>query len=154
MRTEARLFTGVAAFFAVTAAGYGWFSEEPAGTAALTVAFLMAALVAFFLHVQYRKRGLRAQDRGDAEVLETAGPLDFFPPHSPWPVTVALGAVVLALGIVYGLWLALIGFGVLALAVLGLVFQYAGREAQRPNSPEEDSGSGSGAASSTSTRSP
>ncbi|MGC9378779.1 cytochrome c oxidase subunit 4 [Streptomyces sp. MH13] len=152
MRTEARLFTGVAAFFAVTAAGYGWFSEEPAGTAALTVAFLMGSLVAFFLRVQYRKRGLRAQDRGDAEVLDTAGPLDFFPPHSPWPVTVALGAVVLALGIVYGLWLALIGVGVLALAVLGLVLQYAGREAQRPTSPEEDSGSG--AASSTSTRSP
>lgn len=30
MRTEAHLFTGVAVFFAVTAAGYGWFSEEPA----------------------------------------------------------------------------------------------------------------------------
>ncbi|GAA5205926.1 MULTISPECIES: cytochrome c oxidase subunit 4 [Streptomyces] len=152
MRTEARLFTGVAAFFAVTAAGYGWFSEEPAGTAALTIAFLMASLVAFFLRVQYRKRGLRAQDRGDAEVLETAGPLEFFPPHSPWPIVTALGAVVLALGIVYGLWLALIGFGVLALAVLGLVFQYAGRGAQRSSSPEDDSGPDS--VSPTSTRSP
>ncbi|MFH8977019.1 cytochrome c oxidase subunit 4 [Streptomyces sp. NPDC017890] len=155
MRTEARLFTGVAAFFAVTAAGYGWFSHEPAGTAALTVAFLMASLVAFFLRVQYRKRGPRAQDRGDAEVLDTAGPLGFFPPHSPWPITAALGAVVLGLGIVYGLWLALIGFGVLALAVFGLVFQYAGRDAQRFSSPGEESGSGSsGPASSTSTRSP
>ncbi len=153
MRTEARLFTGVAAFFAVTGAGYGWFSHEPAGTAALTVAFLMASLVAFFLRVQYRKKGLRAQDRGDAEVLDTAGPLDFFPPHSPWPVTTALGAVVLALGIVYGLWLALIGFGVLAFAVLGLVFQYADRDAQRSSSPVEEADS-SGAASSTSTRSP
>jgi NAD(P)-dependent dehydrogenase (short-subunit alcohol dehydrogenase family) len=38
MRTEARLFTGVAVFFAVTAAGYGWFSEEPAGTAVLAIA--------------------------------------------------------------------------------------------------------------------
>ncbi|MFD4263850.1 cytochrome c oxidase subunit 4 [Streptomyces sp. NPDC058534] len=152
MRTEARLFTGVAAFFAVTAATYGWFSHEPAGTAALTIAFLMASLVAFFLHVQYRKRGLRAQDRGDAEVLDTAGPLDFFPPHSPWPITAALGAVVLALGIVYGLWLALIGFGVVALAVFGLVFQYADRDAQRSSSPEDDSGSDS--VSSTSTRSP
>ncbi|MFC8869044.1 cytochrome c oxidase subunit 4 [Streptomyces sp. NPDC057148] len=153
MRTEARLFTGVAAFFAVTAAGYGWFSHEPAGTAALTVAFLMASLVAFFLRVQYRKKGLRAQDRGDAEVLDTAGPLDFFPPHSPWPITTALGAVVVALGIVYGLWLALIGFGILALAVLGLVLQYAGRDAQRSSSPGEEADS-SGASSATSTRSP
>ncbi|MFI8951560.1 cytochrome c oxidase subunit 4 [Streptomyces sp. NPDC053750] len=155
MRTEARLFTGVAAFFAVTAAGYGWFSHEPAGTAALTVSFLMAALVAFFLRVQHHKRGLRAQDLGDAEVVDAAGPLDFFPPHSPWPITAALGAVVLALGIVYGLWLALIGFGVLALAVFGLVFQYADRGAQRSSSREEaDRGPGSGSVSSTSTRSP
>ncbi|GAA3990600.1 cytochrome c oxidase subunit 4 [Streptomyces marokkonensis] len=152
MRTEARLFTGVAAFFAVTAAAYGWFSEEPAGTAALTLAFLMGSLIAFFLRVQYRRRGLRAQDRGDAEVLDTAGPLDFFPPHSPWPPAAAFGAIVLALGIVYGLWLALIGFGVLALAVFGLVFQYADRDPQRSNSPEDDSRSGPG--SSTSTRSP
>ncbi|MGW5201943.1 hypothetical protein [Streptomyces spiralis] len=28
MRTGARLFTGVALFFAVTAAGYGWWSAE------------------------------------------------------------------------------------------------------------------------------
>jgi membrane protein implicated in regulation of membrane protease activity len=151
VRTEARLFTGVALFFAATAMLYGWWSAEPAGTAALTVAFLMASLVAFFFRVQHHKRGPRAQDLDDAEVADSAGPLDFFPPHSPWPITIALGAVVIAFGIVFGLWLALIGFGVLALAVFGLVFQYAGRGAQRPSSPEEeDSRSGS----STSTRSP
>ncbi|MBD0842185.1 cytochrome c oxidase subunit 4 [Streptomyces sp. TRM68416] len=134
MRTESRLFAGVAVFFLVTAVGYGWRSREPAGTAVLALAFLMAALVAFFLHTQYRKRGLRAQDRKDAEVVDTSGPLDFFPPHSPWPVVTALGSVLLALGIVYGLWLALLGLGVLALGVFGLVFQYAGRDAQRSRS--------------------
>lgn len=139
MRTEARLFTGVAVFFAVTATGYGWRSREPAGTAVLTVACLMAALVAFFLHVQYRRRGRRAQDREDAEVADTAGPLDFFPPHSPWPITTALGAVVLALGVVYGLWLVLLGLGVLGHGVFGMVFQYAGRDTQRSNSPSDDS---------------
>ncbi|MFD0313134.1 aa3-type cytochrome oxidase subunit IV [Streptomyces flavalbus] len=127
MRTEAWLFTGVAAFFAGTALGYGWWSAEPAGTAVLCVAFLMAALVTFFLFVQYRKHGPRAQDRRGAEVVDSAGPVDFFPPHSPWPVTVALGAVVIALGVVYGLWLALLGLGVLGLGVFGMVFQYAGR---------------------------
>ncbi|MFD5450283.1 cytochrome c oxidase subunit 4 [Streptomyces sp. NPDC127100] len=153
MRTEARLFTGVAVFFAATAVLYGWWSSEPAGTAALTVAFLMASLVAFFFRVQHHKRGPRAQDLDDAEVADSAGPLDFFPPHSPWPVTIALGAVVLALGIVFGLWLALIGFGLLALAVCGLVFQYAGRGVQRSASPGPE-GEGSRSGSSTSTRSP
>ncbi|MFE7861372.1 cytochrome c oxidase subunit 4 [Streptomyces sp. NPDC101209] len=136
MRTESRLFAGVAVFFAVTAAGYGWRAREPAGTAALGIAFLMAALVAFFLHVQYRRRGLRAQDRPDAEIIETAGPLEFFSPHSPWPIVVALGAVLLALGIVFGLWLALLGLGVLGTGVFGLVFQYA----DRPDPGSEPSG--------------
>ncbi|MFV0137629.1 cytochrome c oxidase subunit 4 [Streptomyces sp. HMX87] len=151
MKTEARLFTGVAVFFAVTAIGYGWFSEEPAGTAFLIVAFLMAALVAFFLFMQYRRRGFRAQDRRDAEVVDTAGPLDFFPPHSPWPITVAVGSVVVALGVVYGLWLALIGVGVLGLGVFGLVFQYAGRDDQRSSSPADGSASGPASSSGSST---
>lgn len=91
MRTESRLFTGVAVFFGAEAALYGWWSREPAGTAALVLAFLMASLVAFFLRVQYRRRGLRAQDRGEGEVVDTAGPLDFFPRAAPgrsrsrWP---------------------------------------------------------------------
>ncbi|MGW7335417.1 aa3-type cytochrome oxidase subunit IV [Streptomyces sp. NPDC054808] len=136
MRTESRLFTGVGIFFGGEAALYGWWSREPAGTAALVIAFLMASLIAFFLRVQYRKRGLRAQDRGEGEVVDTAGPLDFFPPRSPWPITIALAAVVLAVGIVFGLWLALIGFGLLAMGVCGMVFQYAGRGVQRSDSPE------------------
>jgi len=128
VKTEARLFTGVAVFFAFAATGYGWWSAEPAGTAALAVTGLMAALVAFFLRVQHRRRGPRAQDRPDAEVIDTAGPLDFFSPHSPWPVVVALGAVLSALGVVFGLWLTLIGLGVLGCGVCGLVFQHAGRD--------------------------
>ncbi|MFF6984477.1 cytochrome c oxidase subunit 4 [Streptomyces sp. NPDC008343] len=150
MRTESRLFIGVAGFFLVTAVGYGWRSEEPAGTAVLVIAFLMAGLVAFFLHTQYRRRGLRAQDRPDAEVADTAGPVDFFPPNSPWPITTALGSVLVALGVVYGLWLFLLGLGVLGHGVFGMVFQYAGRGGQRSNSPVDASRS----SSSGTTRSP
>jgi hypothetical protein len=150
VKTESRLFIGVAGFFLVTAAGYGWRSKEPAGTAVLVIAFLMAALVAFFLHMQYRRRGLRAQDRPNAEVVDTAGPLDFFPPHSPWPITTALGSILAAFGVVYGLWLFLLGLGVLGHGVFGMVFQYAGRDGQRSNSPAD----GSRSSSSASTRSP
>ncbi|MFI6932124.1 cytochrome c oxidase subunit 4 [Streptomyces sp. NPDC050287] len=127
MRTESLLFGGVALFFAGVAALYGWWSGEPAGTAALLVAFLMAAVISFFGAVQYRRKGRRPQDRGDAEVADGAGPLEFFPPDSRWPVVTALGFAVTALGVVYGLWLFLIGGAVLARGVLGLVFQYAGR---------------------------
>ncbi|PAZ10136.1 hypothetical protein CLM62_42575 [Streptomyces sp. SA15] len=128
MRTEALLFGVVALFFAGVAALYGWWSEEPAGTAVLVIAFLMAAVVSFFSAVQYRRKGRRPQDRGDAEVADGAGPLEFFPPDSRWPVVTALGFAVAATGVVYGLWLFLIGCAVLARGVLGLVFQYVDRE--------------------------
>jgi hypothetical protein len=129
MKTESALFCGVAVFFGGSAALYAWWSHaDPAGTAALVVACLMAAVVSFFCFVQYRRKGPRPQDRRDAEVVDAAGPLEFFPPESVWPILTALGFALLCIGVVYGLWLFLIGFGVLARGVLGLVFQYARRD--------------------------
>ncbi|MPY57863.1 aa3-type cytochrome oxidase subunit IV [Streptomyces spongiae] len=127
MKVEAILFGGVAAFFAVTAVLYGWWSGDPAGTSALVVAFLMGALVSFFCVVQYRRKGRRPQDRRDAEVADATGPLEFFPASSPWPIVTALGFAVASTGVVYGLWLFLIGLGVLVRGVLGMVFQYLRR---------------------------
>ncbi|SFF59222.1 Cytochrome c oxidase subunit IV [Actinacidiphila alni] len=128
MRTESYLFGGVAMFFLITGVGYGlWSGPEPAGTAALAVAFVMSALVSFFFDQTYRRRGSRPEDRKDAEVIERAGPLDFFPARSAYPPVVGAGAALAALGIVFGLWLFLIGFGVLGAGVGGMVFQYARR---------------------------
>ncbi|QHC23450.1 aa3-type cytochrome oxidase subunit IV [Streptomyces sp. GS7] len=129
MKIEGRLFVVMALYFGGTAAVYGWRAEEPAGTAALTVAFLMSSLVACFYFVQYRKRGLRSQDRRDAEVADTAGPLAFFPPRSGWPLLTGLGLALSALGVVFGLWLFVIGMGVLGGGVFGFVFQYVDRDA-------------------------
>ncbi|MGW2827061.1 aa3-type cytochrome oxidase subunit IV [Streptomyces sp. NPDC001443] len=128
MKAEAMLFGGVAVFFGGAAALYGvWSHFDPAGTAALIVAFGMASLVSFFCAMQYVRRGSRPQDRTDAEVADSGGPLEFFPPYSPWPVVTALGFAVTATGVVFGLWLFLIGFGVMARGIAGLVFQYVNR---------------------------
>ncbi|MGW1050861.1 aa3-type cytochrome oxidase subunit IV [Streptomyces sp. NPDC002521] len=127
MRAEAMLFGGVALFFGGSAALYGVWSGDETGTVALVVACGMAALVAFFCLIQYRRRGARAQDRTDAEVADGAGPVAFFPEESLWPILTALGFAVTATGVVFGLWLFLIGLGVLARGVYGMVFQYAHR---------------------------
>jgi hypothetical protein len=126
------LFGGVAAFFAFAAVLYGvWSHFDPAGTAALIVACLMAAVSSFFCAMNYRRRGRRPQDRGDAEVADNAGPLEFFPPESHWPFVTAAGFAVAATGVVYGLWLFLIGVGVLGAGVFGMVFQYVDRDSGR-----------------------
>ncbi|MEU9058860.1 cytochrome c oxidase subunit 4 [Streptomyces sp. NPDC048430] len=125
MKTEAILFAGVAGFFLVTDVLYAVWSKDPAGTAALTVSFLMALLVTFFFATNYRRKGLRPEDRRDGDIHERSGPVDFFPPHSVWPVLTAAGLALAALGVVFGLWLFLNGLGVLLAGVFGMVFQYA-----------------------------
>ncbi|MEX2984193.1 cytochrome c oxidase subunit 4 [Streptomyces sp. C36] len=129
MKTEALLFAGVAGFFLVTDVGYAWWSDrEPVGTTALTVSFIMASLICFFCATNHRRRGPRPEDRKDAAVAERAGPLDFFPPHSVHPVLTATGVALVALGVVFGLWLFLMAMGILLAGVLGMAFQYVGRE--------------------------
>ncbi|MEU2367595.1 cytochrome c oxidase subunit 4 [Streptomyces pseudogriseolus] len=131
--------SGVSLFFAVSATTYGPSSAEPAGTAALVVSCLMSALVAFFLWYRHRKDGLLPKDRKGASVHEAAGPVAFFPPRSAFPVLAAAGTALLGLGAVYGLWLFLIGAGVLVPGVLGFVFQYAARgtDPVRPTGVED-----------------
>ncbi|WP_030543432.1 cytochrome c oxidase subunit 4 [Streptomyces albus] len=128
MKTEALVFTGVAGFFAVVTALYVvWGSVEPAGTAVLLVSFVMSSLVALFLWIQFRRCGTRPQDRRHAAVHESAGPLAFFSPRSYYPVLTAAGAALLGVGVVYGLWLFLVGVGVLIPGIVGFVFQHNDR---------------------------
>lgn len=128
MRPEARLFAGVALFFFLTGAAYIWFAREPAGGAALTVSFVMSALVSFFCWANHRRRGTRPEDRPDSDIQERSGPVDFFPPHSAWPVLVAAGMTLMALGVVYALFLFLVGLGVTLCGIFGMTFEFAGRE--------------------------
>ncbi|MFE6687521.1 cytochrome c oxidase subunit 4 [Streptomyces sp. NPDC057743] len=128
MKTEALLFAGVAAFFLVTDALYIWLAREPAGGAALAVSFGMAAVISFFCAMNYRRKGTRPEDREGSEIQERAGELDFFPPESGYPAAVAFGVSLLALGLVFGLWVFLIGVGVTGGSLFGTVFQFARRD--------------------------
>ncbi|MFI2645796.1 cytochrome c oxidase subunit 4 [Streptomyces sp. NPDC018610] len=128
MKSEAYLFAGVAVFFLLTDAAYIWFAREPAGIAALTVSCFMSSVIAFFCLIDHRRKGERPEDRQDGEVHERSGRIDFFPPHSHNPVVTAAGVTMCAVGIVYGFWLFMIGIGVLAIGVLGMVLEFARRD--------------------------
>ncbi|GAA1925136.1 cytochrome c oxidase subunit 4 [Streptantibioticus ferralitis] len=127
MKVEAYLFTGVSLFFFVTDIIYAWLSGDPTGTAVLTVAFIMAALIAFFCAMNQRRKGTRPEDRRDGDVRDRAGLLDFFPPQSAYPPLTALGFALGALGVVFGLWLFLLGIGILATGILGFAFEFLDR---------------------------
>ncbi|MFJ4777604.1 cytochrome c oxidase subunit 4 [Streptomyces sp. NPDC088762] len=121
MRTEAWLFSGTALHFAVTGGVYLRYSNDPAGIAALAVSFLMSALIAAFLWRQYHRGGRRPEDRKGGEVVESADRRFSFPARSYAPVITAVGTALTGLGVVQGLWLALIGVGVLAPGIFGFV---------------------------------
>lgn len=128
MKSEAYLFAGVALFFLLTDASYIWFAREPAGIAALSVSFGMSSVIAFFCLINYRRKGLRPEDRADCGIRERSGTIGFFPPQSGYPVITALGAAVIAVGIVYDVWIILVGFGLLWPGVFGMVFQFGNRQ--------------------------
>ena len=117
MRGEAWLFTGVALFFVATGAVYAAFAPDPAGIAALAVSALMSALIAAFL---WRK---------NVRVKEAGGKREYFPARSYFPVITAAGTALMGLGVVRGLWLFLIGVGVLFPGVYGFAFQKSDRSA-------------------------
>ncbi len=124
MKAEAWVFGFLVAFFVIVTPIYWIVSEDPTGTSALVMATGLAALVAFYLGFHGRKMDARPEDRKEAEIVEGAGELGFFPPYSWWPLWCALALSVCVLGVVFGWWLFLIGVAVGGMALTGWVFEY------------------------------
>lgn len=124
MRVEAALFVVWASFFALVTVLYWYMSADPTGTTALALTFGLGALIAFYLLVTSRRVHPRPEDKHDGEIEELAGEYGFFSPHSWWPLACAASAAVSFTGLVFGWWLFIIGVGMAALAVNGMVFEY------------------------------
>ena len=124
MKAEAWIFGFNAAFFALVTPTYWFLSEDPTGTAALVMSTLLAALVTVYLGFHANKMDPRPEDRNEAEIVEGAGELGFFPPYSWWPLWCALTLAVIVLGVVFGWWLFIIGLGLGSIALIGWVFEF------------------------------
>ncbi len=124
MKVEAWIFGFNAAFFALVAPMYWFFTGDPTGTSALVMTTGLALLVTFYLAFHAKKMDPRPEDRKEAEVVDGAGELGFFPPYSWWPLWCALTLAVCVLGVVFGWWLFLIGVGLGSIALSGWVFEY------------------------------
>ncbi|MFM8351117.1 MAG: cytochrome c oxidase subunit 4, partial [Actinomycetales bacterium] len=60
----------------------------------------------------------------DAEVDEADPEYGFFSPYSWWPLGVGVGAFLITLGMIFAVWLIVLGFSVLILALVGWLFEY------------------------------
>ena len=124
MKIEAWVFGINAAFFAIVTPSYWLISGDPTGTAALVMTTLLALLVTFYLGFHANRMDARPEDLKEADVVDGAGELGFFPPYSWWPLWCGSAVAVCALGVVFGWWLFIIGLGAGSVALIGFVFEY------------------------------
>ncbi len=124
MKVEGYVFLVIGVFLGGTALVYWFLSEDPTGTAALTISFGLGMLVGGYLLFTSQRIGPRPQDLPDAEVADGAGELGHFSPGSYWPFFIGATATLFVLGIVIGLWMMILGVALLVIAVTGLLFEY------------------------------
>jgi hypothetical protein len=131
VKTEYKIFVGIAGFLWAAAALYGFWTDgeqgrvEWIGVVALILSGLLCAMCGGFFWFVSRRIDLRPEDREDGEIAEGAGELGFFSPGSYWPFGIALSAAIAGMGLVFWMWW-LIALGLLAviLASCGMLFEY------------------------------
>ncbi|GAB1690344.1 cytochrome c oxidase subunit 4 [Krasilnikovia sp. M28-CT-15] len=131
MKTEYKIFAGVAVFLFGAAAVYATWTHlanehtEWVGTVALILSGLLCAMCGGFFWFVARRIDLRPEDRPDGEIVEGAGEIGFFSPGSYWPFGLALAAAIAAVGLVFVMWW-LVAAGLIAVifAACGLLFEY------------------------------
>jgi amino acid transporter len=124
MKVEGWMFAAIAIFLAVVAPIYWFMSHEIIGTVAQVMALLLFSMVAVYLFTMARKMDARLEDRKDAEIIEGAGTLGFFPPKSIWPFWLAITVQMLALGPVFGWWISILAVCLGIWSLSGWVFEF------------------------------
>ena len=121
MKVEGLVFAGTAAFFSVLTAVYWFTSYEEAGSTMLLLTVGMGLMPGAWLLWWARRMPPRPEDLPDADIADGAGAVGAFPGPTAWPVTLAIGAVLAANGIAFGIWPAVPGFVLIVLAACGAI---------------------------------
>jgi hypothetical protein len=124
VKSEGWIFAILSAFFVVVAPLYWFITYEIIGLVVLLLTAVLTLMITAFLFITARNMDPRPEDRKDAEIVEGAGELGFFPPSSIWPFWTALTVSVAVLGPVFGWWLTLLGLGLGIWALCGWVYQF------------------------------
>jgi hypothetical protein len=124
VKIEGWLFAIGAAFFIPLSAIYWYFSRDPIGTTALALSGGLSIIIGFYVLYTAKRVYPRPEDRLDAEIDEADPEYGFYSPHSWWPLFVSLSAFVIALGLIFAVWVIVLGVAVLMLALIGWLFEY------------------------------
>lgn len=119
MKFEWKLIVGSSLFLGTVYAVYWFTSYEDAGSVMLLFGGCAYLMLGSFLLVQWRRRKnhLRAEDDPRAE--HSAADLGFFPSASIWPAGMGLGAIFIALALIWGNWYLVIGLPLMLGSIVG-----------------------------------
>jgi hypothetical protein len=120
--TAAKVFLGSAAFGAGVGTLYWFVTGEPTGTVLLAFFGTAPLIVAVYLWRRTRAGSTPAEDRPDADPAAVRGlEVGTFVAESAWPVIFAGASLLVAVGLVFGVWLLLPAGALFAVAAIGLV---------------------------------
>jgi uncharacterized membrane protein len=123
MRSNGLIFGLIFVFCVVTDIVYWFTSKDPTGTACLGITSGLAFLISFYLLVTSNRIGLQPMDNNDGEISDGAGVVGHFTASSWWPISTAASVATTAAGLVFGVWLSMIGISFVIATVSGLLFE-------------------------------
>lgn len=131
MRVNSVLFWILTVFFVVVAAIYGFWTVidtgqlEWVGTIAIALSGILSGFIAFYLdRVFAAQGGDLPEDRLDANIDDGDAELGFFSPWSWWPIMLGGALALFMLGLAVGFWISFIAVGILAISIVGWVYEY------------------------------
>ena len=113
-----------AVFYFLVAAIYWVWTAEVVGTTALLLTGFLAVLTGFYILFTYRRLGDGPEDIETAEIADADPDYGFYSPGSWWPLPVAFSAAVIAVGLIFAVWLLLLGVVALFISLGGWVLEY------------------------------
>ncbi len=125
MKVNWQLFGGLGGFYVLMTIIYWQVGGEPVGIGGMLLAACLAGMVGFYVWFTQKRIGITLpEDNLTGEIIDGAGELGFYSPHSWWPLPVALSACIMGLGLIVGWWLTIIGIGAIMISIIGMVTEY------------------------------
>ena len=121
MRLSRLIWLGGVVHFAFFGTVYAIVGDDAAGLTLFAAGIAFAGLVAGWTWVWWRQHDELASDRAEADASDDAGPVGVFAAASLRPLALGVGMTGIALGVVIGVWMVLIGLAIVASQVALLV---------------------------------
>lgn len=131
MKTNAKLFLLLTAFYLVDAVVYGWWSYssmgrvEIIGTAAIGMLVFLSGFIFFYINNTAKHTGVLPEDRLDANTEDAEAESGFYAPWSWWPLALGFFASIVFASMAVGWWLTFVSFPLALVALIGLVFEFS-----------------------------